>query len=354
MVRFRILALVTLCILLSFSSYSQTYDKPGNYGLQYKRVKADSSLKVPILTDTVRLSTQAGNGDIIYVQSPTGTPDTGFWGIEKGAYVKISGQEVDGTSYINRDIVDDTNVVWMVSAIIQPNRDTNTNINSWRFTDDNDHKPLNCSTVTTTATAVRIWFSQQPYKIGAFIVGPDESTIYALNARYKSTDPLYNNGGYKCGARLTFDYAEVYFSKPARVAWNLLRDSTNATWTQGQYTPNIFNLASTPFTINNSTNYFDIRSESLIEVKGAPTFHVSFADGNTKYALDVRYERATNFWYRVWVTDPSGAIVPVASIPHNTQLIIDYGEVDVPVNPQTEKFAPSANFCAIGLMYGAQ
>lgn len=77
-------------LLTSFISYGQKYDNPGNYGLQYKRLKADSSFKVPVLTDTVRLSTLAGNGDIIYVESPTGSPDTGFWVIENGAYVKLN------------------------------------------------------------------------------------------------------------------------------------------------------------------------------------------------------------------------------------------------------------------------
>lgn len=86
--------LLVLFLIAAKLGYSQTYDKPGNYGLQYKRLKADSSLKVPVLTDTVRLSTLAGNGDIIYVQSPTGSPDTGFWVIEKGAYTKLGGSSV--------------------------------------------------------------------------------------------------------------------------------------------------------------------------------------------------------------------------------------------------------------------
>lgn len=87
-----IIKYITLFLLLitgTISSFAQTYDKPGNYGLQYKRLKADSSFKVPILPDTQRRSNLAGNGDIIYVQSPTGSPDTGFWIIEKGWYKRL-------------------------------------------------------------------------------------------------------------------------------------------------------------------------------------------------------------------------------------------------------------------------
>lgn len=88
----KITLLFLLLIIFPLVSYSQNYDSPGNYGLQYKRLKADSAFKVPVLTDTFRLTNKSGDGDIIYVQSPTGSPDTGFWTIVKGKYVKGFGE----------------------------------------------------------------------------------------------------------------------------------------------------------------------------------------------------------------------------------------------------------------------
>lgn len=103
-----------ILLLLPLFLYGQSYDKPGNYGLQYKRLKADSSFKVPVLTDTLRLSNQAGNGDIIYVQSPTGIPDTGYWVYEKGRYKKV-------TTNAQLEYFKQNGVSWGVAATIGTN-----------------------------------------------------------------------------------------------------------------------------------------------------------------------------------------------------------------------------------------
>lgn len=432
-----IILLVTL-LILSITGYAKEYDKPANYGLQYKRLKADSSFKVPILTDTLRLSDVAGNGDMIYVESPTGAPDTGFWMIEKGAYVKMGANTnglipysdttpsgvivtsyklitelstkmfyTDTTSliatkydlttkeptitagttedvwqgdktwttklglpvstatqtklndsfakeleYVSAVPQEDTGKAWMVAAIIRPLFDTTTSQNTWSLIQDIDHRTLNVDSISATSSYVRIDFTHKAHKVGAFLFAPDESTVAAQLVTYKSTLPQYGAGGYKIGSRVFRDYVEVTISKPARIAFYLQRDSTNAVWTQASQPPATINLTSTPFTINSSTAYFDIRGEAIIAAKSAPSFHIQLGNGDTKYILDARYEVITNTWHRIWITDMAANILNVANYPHNMRILVDFGECDVAINPLTENFPPLANFWGMGILFG--
>lgn len=81
--------LIFLAALIPFLSYSQRYDPTNNYGTEEKRLKVDSAFSVPVLTDTIFLSVLNPIANIIYVQSPTGQPDTGFWVFEQGRFKRM-------------------------------------------------------------------------------------------------------------------------------------------------------------------------------------------------------------------------------------------------------------------------
>lgn len=256
--------------------------------------------------------------------------------------------------YIRTICQNDTSNFWAFSAIIRPVRDTITGLNKWETIDDVDHLPINCSTVVTEVGGVTVYFSETCHKIGSVVVSPDESTVYSTHAKIKSTDPLFGEGGYKCGVRVFKNRAVVYFSKPGCRSFTFTRDSVGNTWSKGVYSPLNMQSDVNKISITQGYNYIDIKLDSLFAMSNIPRFDVRCDPNFPQYILDVRVRRYSLTWMRIMITDPrnSGAIVPVSQYPEGMQLYSDFGEVDIPVNALTEKFSSSANFWMMGILKG--
>lgn len=261
------------------------------------------------------------------------------------------------TNYVRSIPPTDTTNSWIISAIIRPVRDTITGRNTWEFINDADHTPINCDSIVTEVGGISVFFSETCYKIGSVVVTPDESTVASTLTKIKSTDALYGEGGYKCGARVYNNRAVIYFSKPGCRSFSFTRDSANNTWNKVVYSPlNMTQSDVNKITITQGSNYIDIKFDSVLVMSNVPKFDIRCDINTPQYVLDVRIRRYSLTWVRVILTDPknNSAIVPVSQYPEGLQLYSDFGEVDVPVNCVSEKFSPSANFWIMGVLKGVK
>lgn len=249
----------------------------------------------------------------------------------------------------------DTGNLWIFSAILQPVRNPITGHNVWQPINDADHIPINCSTVVTEVGGVTVYFSETCYKIGSVVVTPDESTVYSTQAKIQPTDPLYGEGGYKCGVRVFKNRAVMYLSKPGKQSLLFNRDSLNNSWNKYVLQPsNIPQTDVNKITITQGYNYIDIKTDTVLTIQTRPNIIVRSDPNFPQYILDVRIRQYSTSWIRVMITDPknNAAIVPVANYPEGMQLYADFGNIDIPVNALLEKFSPSANFWMMGVFKG--
>lgn len=238
--------------------------------------------------------------------------------------------------------------LWMMSGILHVTRNTMTNTNTWDWLNSGDHLSINVDSVSVDGSVITVDFPQTADRVSAFIVSVD-SKLAILNETTTGT-PYYGYGGFKAGAAIFLDRAEIKITQEANISARIYFDGTN--WNASEAPPVVFSFSSTgvSYTYTSASGRLEIDTSNAFFIKNVPIVTPYGPNGTASSMFLPFVEIISSTVIHIYFWDMTNGVKLTGTAPTGLSFYISFGVVDCGVNPETLDFGPNADLMVMAIM----